>query len=438
MSPLPFFLLIVVSIPSAGAYDVLCFTVFNDTSLQCEDFLGDGILQEDCCLNHKYGFKRELNLKCQSCRPSEWSEWGNWSPCSVTCHEGFQERHRTCIGQGHCPGNDLEVKSCVQQECCPVMGGWSKWTSWSRCSVTCGIGHKQKSRLCDNPKPSCGGTCIGVSNQIDFCETHQLCPTHGSWGNWGPWNPCSSHCKKEGSTNIPIQLRYRVCDNPRPSIYPAGNPCQGSAHEDRQCSDLPFCPVDGGWGSWKKDSQCTVTCGVGRIREKRTCDNPLPRYGGQDCAGSPTRDTICNTKIPCPIDGQWSNWQEWSPCGLLQGETRCQKRYGLQNRHRECLGTSNGGKWCEGKYRESRKCYNVDGCDLNGAWSAWTEWGLCSSPCGLSEKKRFRECLPQYTEYSGLEEAAFSGTPKVRCASINGETLKVEEKMTCPNLPPCQ
>ncbi|XP_075042203.1 properdin-like [Mixophyes fleayi] len=449
MSPLCLLLLVatgaVFTFQVAESDDVLCYAEVNEKNGECEEYLDEGIPELDCCLNIKYGFKRDAHSRCQSCRPAEWTEWGPWSQCSVSCHEGVQERRRICIGQGDCEGDGVEVQSCTLQKCCAENGGWSAWSPWSQCSATCEKGQIERTRECDNPKPSCGGRCTGYSREVRDCYLKQICPSHGSWGNWGPWKECSSDCKTEGSKTLPVQSRQRLCNNPRPSTDPPGLPCEGYVQESRECSDLPFCPVDGGWGAWKRESECTVTCGIGRVREKRSCNNPAPRYKGRDCSGSPTRDTICNTKVPCPIDGQWSEWQAWSPCYLVNGDIiRCQKKVGLQHRKRQCLGTSIDGKWCEGDYRENRKCYDVDRCPLKGTWSEWSEWGLCSSPCGQSERTRFRECLPKYPDYPNVIETTtsvvdvvFSGTPRVRCDAINGQTAKVEEKTACKNLPPC-
>ncbi len=39
-------------------------------------------------------------------------------------------------------------------------------------------------------------------------------------------------------------------------------------------------PVNGGWGSW---GACSAVCGGGR--QNRSCDNPAPAYGGNNCSG---------------------------------------------------------------------------------------------------------------------------------------------------------
>ncbi|KAG8534562.1 hypothetical protein GDO81_019141, partial [Engystomops pustulosus] len=68
MPPLPLILLVVFTTQVVDSYDVLCFIQFDEKTLQCEDFLGEGISQEDCCLNKKYGFRKDHDSPCQSCQ----------------------------------------------------------------------------------------------------------------------------------------------------------------------------------------------------------------------------------------------------------------------------------------------------------------------------------------------------------------------------------
>ena len=53
-----------------------------------------------------------------------------------------------------------------------VDGQWSEWGAWSACTETCGGGTQTRTRLCNNPAPSNGGSdCTGDSQQSQACNT---------------------------------------------------------------------------------------------------------------------------------------------------------------------------------------------------------------------------------------------------------------------------
>ena len=57
-----------------------------------------------------------------------------------------------------------------------VNGGWSSWSDYGACSVTCGLGRQTRTRACDNPSPSGGGsTCPGSSAETRECNTPNGC-----------------------------------------------------------------------------------------------------------------------------------------------------------------------------------------------------------------------------------------------------------------------
>uniref|UniRef100_A0A8C6P033 Semaphorin 5A n=1 Tax=Nothobranchius furzeri TaxID=105023 RepID=A0A8C6P033_NOTFU len=162
-----------------------------------------------------------------------WSSWSSWSQCSRDCSRGIRSRKRTCsspeprYGGQTCLGPAQEYQECNITPC-PVDGSWSCWSSWSKCSVTCGGGHYMRTRSCSNPPPAYGGDiCLGLHTEEALCNT-QACPE--SWSSWSEW----SHCDSSGS-----QLRVRHCD----VLFPTGNQCSGNRSETRPCSpDSNFIP----------------------------------------------------------------------------------------------------------------------------------------------------------------------------------------------------
>ena len=56
--------------------------------------------------------------------------------------------------------------------------------------------------------------------------------------------------------------------------------------------------VNGGWSAWTSWSTCTVTCDGGTTTKTRSCDNPEPENGGDDCEGDTYKTIDCNT-IAC-------------------------------------------------------------------------------------------------------------------------------------------
>ena len=53
--------------------------------------------------------------------------------------------------------------------------------------------------------------------------------------------------------------------------------------------------VDGGWAQWSDWSPCSVACGGGTQTQTRTCSDPAPANGGQQCEGEDVKTRECNT-----------------------------------------------------------------------------------------------------------------------------------------------
>ncbi|XP_078373577.1 properdin-like [Oculina patagonica] len=275
-----------------------------------------------------------------------WSSWSEWAPCSTTCGKGLKKRMRNCTnpapanGGKSCYGVAIETKSC-SLKFCPVDGNWSSWSEWAPCSTTCGAGLQLRMRNCTNPAPDNGGKCCsGNGMEAKSCSL-KLCPVDGNWSSWSAWAPCSKTC------GVDFQRRVRDCTNPAPAND--GKPCKGVAIETKSCS-LKLCPVDGQWGSWNAWSACSVSCKGGVQRRRRSCNNPSPAHGGSNCIGVSMVTRMCNNG-PCPVDGGWSSWNNWSTCHKTCGG-------GSQFRYRSCNRPrpQHNGKPCVGQGEMSQPC----------------------------------------------------------------------------------
>jgi len=60
-----------------------------------------------------------------------------------------------------------------------IDGGYSKWSDWSQCSASCGMGQTSRERVCNNPTPKGNGKpCypdLGPAHQTTECHLME-CP----------------------------------------------------------------------------------------------------------------------------------------------------------------------------------------------------------------------------------------------------------------------
>ena len=57
--------------------------------------------------------------------------------------------------------------------------------------------------------------------------------------------------------------------------------------------------VDGGWSAYGAWTECSASCGDGSQSRSRTCNNPSPAHGGQQCSGQATENRVCSS-AKCP------------------------------------------------------------------------------------------------------------------------------------------
>ncbi|XP_027058955.1 A disintegrin and metalloproteinase with thrombospondin motifs adt-1-like isoform X3 [Pocillopora damicornis] len=275
-----------------------------------------------------------------------WSVWSEWNSCSKSCGTGLQERSRNCTQPAPmhngkpCEGEPWENRPC-NVHACPVDGGWSSWSLWSRCDRVCGEGKRQRLRSCTNPPPSSGGKgCGSHYYESKECAVNK-CPVDGGWSNWSAWTFCSQSC------GTGVKERSRNCTQPVPSH--GGKKCQGKAQEKYQCN-THSCPVHGAWSVWSSWSACGKTCGGGVRERTRSCTNPPPYFGGKGC-GAQNHETKECAINKCPVHGGWSKWSNWTECSVTCGP-------GVVTRDRHCNNPepAAGGKHCNGTNKESKSC----------------------------------------------------------------------------------
>ncbi len=229
-----------------------------------------------------------------------WSDWSNWSACSA---EGKKTRTRTCINQlsGSLPSNQLSGSLPSDQ----------------------------------TPERSCVGTNIETAECMN-----------GYWSEWSPWSSCAPigqsnvQCGGTGTmyrkrTYIPAQSGGTEA----PWVYP----------EETKACNLAPCPVDGQFSAWSEWSVCDAKCGsAGQIKRTRTY---IPaQNGGRELLG-PLEEVISCAGPPCPVDGQFSAWSDWSNCIT---DRPCGEGY--QQRTRSYVPAQFGGKDLEGTLEEKMNC----------------------------------------------------------------------------------
>uniref|UniRef100_A0A8C9SQ95 Thrombospondin 2a n=1 Tax=Scleropages formosus TaxID=113540 RepID=A0A8C9SQ95_SCLFO len=231
-----------------------------------------------------------------------WSPWSEWTECTVTCGTGTQQRGRSCDATNNpCVGPSIQTRKCSLGKCDRRIrqdGGWSLWSPWSSCSVTCGEGQITRIRHCNAPVPQLGGKdCEGSGRETQRCEAK---PFDGGWGPWSPWAVCSATCGGG------VRSRTHVCNSPRPQY--GGRKCQGEATDIEACNQQD-CPVDG------------------------CLSNPC--FGGVVCNSSPDGSWECG---PCPVGfrGNGTFCEDVNECEMISDV--CFRVHGSQR----CVNTNPG------------------------------------------------------------------------------------------------
>uniref|UniRef100_A0AAX7UI70 Thrombospondin 1a n=1 Tax=Astatotilapia calliptera TaxID=8154 RepID=A0AAX7UI70_ASTCA len=279
-------------------------------SLNIYDFLFQGVLQN---VRFVFGTTLDAILRNKGCQTGV-NGSNLQSVCGFSCEDianMFSELNGLNKVVRQLSNNLQRLVSQRNKPPCPIIyasspftasdyaeDGWSAWSEWTQCSVTCGRGIQQRGRSCDRINSKCEGTSVQTRDCYPQ-ECDKRFKQDGAWSHWSPWSSCSVTCGEGVMTQI------RLCNSPTPQM--GGKDCEGEGRHTKVCRKSP-CPINGGWGPWSPWDICSVTCGGGVQTRKRLCSDPAPKYGGKDCIGDASESQICN-KQECPIDGCLS-----SPC----------------------------------------------------------------------------------------------------------------------------
>ncbi|KAL9966411.1 hypothetical protein ACROYT_G024478 [Oculina patagonica] len=362
-------------------------------------------------VDHSEAWRRRRRRRC-SPRNCQVSSWSSWSSCSASqCGQyGSQSRSRTVTTTSACGGaacpNLKETRYCygTAPQDCQVRS----WSYWSSCSTSqCGQQGSQSRSRTVRTSSGCGGAPCP-----DLRETRQCYGTRSvncQLSSWSKWSACTTPCGISGTQS---SSRHRI------TTEQCGGTCTSTFHKTRRC---PYLSCLNG-GSLRR-SICFCKEG----------------FSGECCEIGGGRED----KINC----QLSPWSEWSacstPCGVLGTQSSSRDREVLEEYGGTCTSTFQKTRAClqlscmnGGSLLKDGRCSCLEGysgvcCDrekMNCQLSIWSEWGPCSTPCGVSgtqSSSRHRIIMEQYGGTCTSNFRRTRACPELT-SCLNGGTLQHE------------
>ncbi|XP_022098999.1 SCO-spondin-like, partial [Acanthaster planci] len=411
---------------------------------------------------------RETVTKAPSCQASgtcaincTWNDWAEWSTCSRSCGLGLVRRTRSynpaMFGGKECnnKNNTIETRPCSLLAC-PVNGGYSQWSQWSNCTMSCDGGETQRIRKCNNPTPKNGGEpCWGPAKETKTCNSGPCGPkcSGGKIFDSKCGNRCPSQCAQlqrgtscneddgcqagcrcrdgwlEDSNGKCIPQEMCECLDANGQLWPPNSKyniecnmciCQSGKIT---CSEND-CPVDCGFSPWSTWSSCPKSCGNAIKIRFRSPNNPPLANGGRPCQGATSESRSCD--LPdCPVfcstddghvfsEGEQVSDDHCNTCICHNGFITCTNNTcnaavksewsvwspcdatcgynGKKVRSLACEIDKEDPSCVNGVKMESKKC-NLPPCAEDGNWCEWSSWSICSASCGVGQIFRSRQCM---------------------------------------------
>lgn len=297
-----------------------CAGGIQTTIHQCVSSVGKRVVEESWCSRNSKPRARQRVCNLQPC-PPRW-EPGAWGKCSRTCGVGLQIRSLLCkqlvdnngrrqqrmLPISYCRqwGRPPASRSCNTRQCPPP----ANWTvgEWSKCSVTCEKGHKQRvvqcmdinnrhvnERLCSkSPKPPMTEPCFTGSCKTEWFASHE-------------WSKCSVPCGKGQ------QSRIVFCGRKGGDTLTSNHCSQTNKLRSTRPCNNGECQAKWVTSEWSK---CSVDCGKGtQIRTVFCADmvgDKFQQLPDESCSGTskPISVTPCGNNSCQP---QWFT-TKWGEC----------------------------------------------------------------------------------------------------------------------------
>jgi hypothetical protein len=305
--------------------------------------------------------------KGRKCKTSKWSPF---TACSKTCGVGTKSRRRYVTKKStDCPALS-ETKKCVADEC-PVHCAVTAWSKFGPCTAKCGSGIQEKTRNIVKAPTSNGVKCPHLKEK-QLCNT-KPCSIDCQMGSWSEWAPCNAKCgggKTTRTRAVTVNGRFggKVCAEAEQTKKCNSKECGGG------CTTSSF----SGW------SKCSKLCGGGMQYRKRSINTGS--FAGNGKCKHDVESKVCNLK-PCPVNCQLSPWSVFSTCTKKCGS-------GEKTQTRAILVRPKfGGEKCAPSEMANTVSCNTHMCAVDCKLSAWGEWGTCSKKCGKGTQSRTRNVV---------------------------------------------